>query len=654
MEKDDEKQKKKRYIQLLSLIYMQTNEFDKMKNNFIRDNENLENLKCYLVNKDMIDNYKDLFHYQRISEMLDYLFKNSKKFDYLLNENYLEYLYERVDIDLAKLEPLKKQLIPPFFETERLNIQGYYYPYNFFILREEIFKYLFENEKENKNESNNQNNNKELCSNFNVYNLLIGKEGVYIWDLNKQKGYISIYFLDDYSSEINKVYLFKEEEEFLKELNNNIMNKEMKDYFSLRNIKNKDEGLFNLIDDGKIIGKYINVFRNENFEEKTELKEFKKSFTQIYEKDVQKIRKINDFLKYLLINLSFIDDLREYSQNFINKEKSLLGAYYLFAKSYKENIYSNLEMQIKNFINVFLEKSLGDSVFFNDENKNKAFEKLIENVIDSFNKESNPKNDENKIFDLFYGEKNNIEQISNDINQNNKKAFYTLYINPNDFISQGRTPINLNIIMDINNLKNNKIDIIKLPNILIIILENNNYIEVPSELNVQYGYYKKNYKFLSSIRKNDNMDNYYSIVKKGKEFSKTYFNSIKNSYEKINDFNAFDELRKSFIFFYETTMREEKYTSGNNEIFTSSNGIFASANVQPNNNSSNNFIANNGGYQDIYNTGNSIYNQFYNNNNCINYNNNMINNNNINNNNNIINNNIINNGNIQNIHNSMN
>ena len=618
----DNDEKKKRYIQLLSLIYIQTYEFDQMKNNFIRDNAYL---KCYLVNKDMIDNYKHLFQYKKISKILD-PYKKSIKFDNLLNENILKDLYEIVDIDLTKLEPLeKKQLIPTLFEAERLNIQGYYYPYNFFILREEIFKYLFENE----NEINNQ-KDIELCSNFNLYNLLIGKEGVFIWDLNKQKDYISIYFLNEYSSEINKVYLFKKEEEFLNELKNNIMGKEMKDYFFLRNIKNKDEGLFNLIDDGKIMGKYINVFRNENLE-KTELKEFKKSLNQIVEKDEQKLQKINDFLKYLLINLYFIDDLRKYSKDFINNESSLLGAYYLFSKSYKENIHSNLEIPINNFIKVFSKKSLGDSVFFNEENKNKAFEKLIENVIDDFNKESNPKNDQNKIFDLFYGEKNNKEQINNDINQNNKKAFYTLYINPNDFILHGKTPINLNMIMDINNLKNNKIDIVKLPNILIIILENNNLIQIPFELNVQYGYYKKDYKLLSSIRKIDNMDKYFSIIIIGNELHKKCFNSTKNSYENeiIKDMN---ELNKSFIFFYETTMREENYTSGNNEIFTINNGIFESASAQPNNNISNKYIANNEGYQDINNTGNLIYNKFDNNNNIINNNNIMINNYNSNNN----------------------
>ena len=689
--KDDEQQKKKRrYIQLLSLLYMQISEFNEMKNKSIKENfkENClykdntkdkdnvkdkdittkgsdndknkddaedkpkyEYLKCYLVNKDMIDNYKELYLYQTISKLIEFLKgkkKNSINFDYFKNnENVLENCFKNLGIDYSKLEPLVKKLIPTFFETEKLKLQGYYYPYNFFILREEIFEYLFE--KEIKNQKIN-------IESFKLYKMLIGKEGVFIWDLNKenkQNKYISIYYLNDCISEINKVYLFKEEEDFLKELYNNILDKkDIKEYYLFRNIKNNEIGLFNLIDDGKIMGKYINLFRSQLFESKTESGELKKSLTILVKKDEQKIKKINDFLKYLLINLTYIKDLNEYSIYFTKNKDSLLGAYSSFAYSYKENINSNLDKQIDTFIDLFSEKSLGDSVKFNEENKNQAFEKLIENVIDSFNTESKPKknktdntvnNDQNKIFDLFYGEK--LEQAKKKIiKQNNKKkeeieeivdikkVFNTLYINPNDFTYDGKTSIDLNMIMDINYLKCKGTYIQKLPNILIIVLENNNLIEVPFKLNVHYGYYNKEYKLLSTIRKYDNMDNYFSIVIIGNDFHKIFFNSSKNSYENeiIYDKN---EINKSIIFFYETTMKEENYSSGNNEIFM---GIFSSAGVQQNKNTSNNFIINNGGYQDINNT-NLIYNQFYNNNNVINNNNNvMINNyfnNNINNNN---------------------
>ena len=688
--KDDEQQKKKkRYIQLLSLLYMQIYEFNEMKNKSIKENfinkDNVKDkdndvkdkdiykkvkdntkdkddakdeykyLKCYLVNKDMIDNYKELYLYKTISKLIEFLKEKKKAIDFNYfnnNKNILENCFKNVGIDYSKLEPLEKKLIPTFFETEKLKIQGYYYPYNFFIIREEIFKYLFEKERYN------QKNNLELSS-FILYNMLIGKEGVFIWELNKenkQNKYISIYYLNDCFSEINKVYLFKDEEDFLKELNNNILDKkEIKEYYLFRNIKNNDVGLFNLIDDGKIIGKYINLFRSQYFEEKKVSGEFKKSLTIVVKKDEQKIQKINEFLKYLLINLTYIKDLKEYSINYIknkeNKESSLLGAYSSFAKSYNENNNSNLENQINNFINVFAEQSLGDSVKFNEENKNQAFEKLIENVIDSFKKESNPKknktdktskNDQNKIFDLFYGEQkdDNINQnnIKNEVNKEEvnkngvdsvkiqKKVFNTLYLNPNDFTYDGKTSINLNMILDINYLKCKGIDIQKLPNILIIILENNNLIEVPSKLNIRYGYYNKEYKLLSSIRKYDNMYNYFSIVRIGNNLCKISYNSYKKIYENeiIYDKN---EKNKSIIFFYEATMKEENYSSGNNEIFTIENRAFRSVSVQSRSNPSNNFFVNNGGYQDINNTRYLINNQFYNNTNVINNNNNiMINN----------------------------
>ena len=640
---NDEQQKKKRYLRVLSLLYMQIDEFNQMKDKSIKDNN--RTFECYLVNKDMIDNYKELFLYETISKFIQIL-KEKKKgeinFDYFSKNNILDNVFNNIGIDFSKLEPIKKKLIPPFFEVETLKIQGYAYPYNFFILRKEIFDSLFEKEINN--------NNIEFSNTFKLYKMLIGKEGVFIWNLNKQKGYISIYFSDDCSSEINKIYLYKEEEEFLKELNKNIITKGRREYFLFRNIKNNDLGLFNLIDDGKIIGKYINVFRSQKFEEKTESKE-SNNLVPLVKKDEQKIGKINDFIKYLLINLFYIEDLRKYSFTFEKEENSLLGAYSSFAKSYEENINSNLSKQINTFINVFSGKSLGDSVQFNEENKNQALEKLIENVIDTFNKETNQElkkikannkgNDfQNKILDLFYGEKNienSINQNNNNNNnqKNNKKAFFTLYIDSRD-LTYGMTSISLNNILDINNLKKKKIDIQKLPNLLIIIIENNGLVEVPFELNISYGYYKKDYKFLSSIRKyDDNIDNYFSIVKIGNNLYKTHFNYTKNSYEseEIKDNNELrNELNKSIIFFYETTMREVNYSSGNNEIFTSASSFFSTASIQPTNYSSNSFIANCEGYQDINNTGNLIYNQFYNNNNT-----NMINNNNINNNNNIYN-----------------
>ena len=656
--KNDDGKKKERYIKLLSLLHLQTYQFNQMKIKSIKDNP--QELICYLVNKDMIDNYKDLSYYNSISNIVDYIIKKKPiQFDNLFEEQVLKDFINKVGIDLKKIEPLEKKLIPTFLETETLKIMGYYYPYNFFLIRKEVFEYLFENPDNIPKKE------------FKEYKVLIGKEGVFIWNATKEKvnenGYIFVFFLNDLCSEINKIYLYKEEEDFKNELNNNIIGKKIKEYFLFRNIKNIDEGLFNLINDGKIMGKYINLFRIQNLVEEENIKEeLKKNFDPMLKVGDKKVEKINGFLKYLLINLFYIKDLREYSKLIINKESSLLGAYNLFAQNFNENINTNLEQLINNFIKVFKEKSLGDTVFFNEENKNKAFEKLIENVIDSFNKESNQisksnKNtneiNENKIFDLFYGEKSVKQNNNNNNNQDNKKkVFSTLYLNLNN-IMDGSSPTNLNFIMDINNLKNMEIEINKLPNLLIIVLENNNLIEIPFILNIRYGYYKKDYKFLSSIRKDDNNDNYFSIVKMENELHKIIYNSNKNTYE--NEICDRNELNKSIIFFYETTMKEEIYTSGNNDIF-GSNQIFASSNTQPNNNISNNFIMNNEGYQDINNTGNSVYNQYYNNNNFIN-NNNIINNNIINNNfmnnnciNNNINNNFINNGNIQNMPNNIN
>ena len=281
-----------------------------------------------------------------------------------------------------------------------------------------------------------------------------------------------------------------------------------------------------------------------------------------------------------------------------NKEPSLLNAFSLFVNSYKKDQKMKIETEINNFLKVFSDKSLSDNVRFRE--KNQAYEKIIQKVIDSFNRESKPKknvnnnsenNNNNEIIDdLFYGEKKSENYIFNEKDNNIKiKVSNILYIKDsnNDYLkSINQAFYNSNIAIK--------------PKILILILENNNVVNIPIELEISY----QKYLFLSCIKKYENMDNYFSFVKLGDKYHKIYFNSNNNNYEdeECNE----QELSNSFIFFYEI-IKEENYTSGTNDIY--------STNVE-----TNKIIIENEGYHDINSSGNIGYNILYNNNNNINNN----------------------------------
>ena len=618
MEDEEQKTKEKNFIKILVLLLIQETEIIELNKKPIEDIDNP--LKYYLVNRDIIDNYKYLKLYSEVSKCVEKLkTKNSSIFNFnycYKNDNVIDAIIQTIDIEKNKFK-IDETVLPLFFETEKLKINGFEYPYNFFILRKEILDLFFKIGIIN-------NNNSEFSFNK-EYNLLLGKEGVFIWNPIKQKDFIVVYFLNKWNSEINKIYLYKEEKDFLNELNKNIKGKSICDYFNYRNIKNKEIGFYNLIYDGKIFGRYINIMRTENYEEeKNETVDIKLKYDNIIQKDEQNKFKIENFLKNLLISLYNIDDLRKFCKDVLNdrnniinekNDKMLIDSFSEFIIGMEKNTRKSLEAS--NFVNLFNEKNLGENIEFNKGHINRAYENLIIKVIDTFVSEikikQNLKNDLNnkenkKIFQLFYGLKYDNESGSS-------TYFNTLNINPKKFIEKKK--IDLNKI--INSFEFNESGIINLPEILILVFDNDNYknikdsdnnnditdntdnknikifIHIPLEIMIDKGEFKKRYTFLSSFQYNDNLpDNFYTIVKKKEKFLQIQFDTYKNIYEeKIIDQNT---LSESFIFFYEK-MKEDQYSSGNNSIYdnTNNNAINNSNNNINNNsiNNSNNYIINN-------------------------------------------------------------
>jgi len=156
-------------------------------------------------------------------------------------------------------------------DIEKLKLENKELLYNFFIVRKDVLEILLR--KSNKDNNDEENDNNDIITGFTQYNIRIGTEGIYIWKKeNKENEEIVVYFLDVGKLETNlktfkvkRIYIFENEKVFKKELKNNIIGKSINDYISSKNIFNSKSGIFNLIDNGEIIGSYINIMMVENF-----------------------------------------------------------------------------------------------------------------------------------------------------------------------------------------------------------------------------------------------------------------------------------------------------------------------------------------------------------------------------------------------------
>ena len=226
---NEEKQKREEFIKKIKEICSKKDKLGE----FLKDPINVDNIKeVYLVNKVILDYYSKL-----------YSIPNMENND---------------SIDFNEIEKESNIISLLFLEPELLIINNFKFPYNFYIVKKDLLDLIVV--KENKNNS------------FTPYNIFIAEEGIFIWkNQPKQNDYHLIYYLIDNNSEINKIYLYKNIQDFKNEFQNNILGKEMNDYFSFRNIRKKEIGFFNIINDGNIIGKYFNLIKENDFKFDEEL-----------------------------------------------------------------------------------------------------------------------------------------------------------------------------------------------------------------------------------------------------------------------------------------------------------------------------------------------------------------------------------------------
>ena len=544
---NEEKQKREEFIKKIKEICSKKDKLGE----FLKDPINVDNIKeVYLVNKVILDYY---------SKLLSTITNNKK-------DN---------SIDFNKIEKESNIISLLFLEPELLIINNFKFSYNFYIVTKDLLDLIVV--KENKNNS------------FTPYNIFIAEEGIFIWkNQPKQNDYHLIYYLIDNNSEINKIYLYKNIQDFKDEFKNNILGKKMNEYFSFRNIRKKEIGFFNIINDGNIIGKYFNLIKENDFKFDEELTdESTIQITQNYL--IKEDKEFRDFLTYLLIGLYYINDLyiilNERDENLKNDKNKLINIFCEFVSYFKTNNKPNND-HINEFINIFFSKGLNETIYYNKKNNrsdNQFYLDIIDKIINQFynelfkenlnlNNNNNNSNNNNNILNefcnLFFSSKNN---------QDNKiQKFFMLYINKKKFENEKQK----NLEKILNDLYSKEENIINLPEILIIILDNKEVsIDIPLELNIRKE--KKHYSLLIWIPKA--IDRTYSISYENNKDNNEDNNNDNNKnniiwenyFFDLNNFNKYivgdnneikNLINNSIIFFYKYK-KEISFCSGKNEIY---------------------------------------------------------------------------------------
>ena len=287
---NENQNKDNKNLENLLLFILQIKEIKEYLEQKEKDEKTIE---CYLINNDIANLYLKKEQLSNYNEYVDNykIYNNISSYSDLYNEFHIKNLVKIFQSNNINNNTIKN-LNPIFLLTENMKLNEINIPYNFFILKKEYFNRIFGN------------NLKDL--NFIEYKVLICKEGIFVWNAKKADKII-IYYLYNLNPDMlnnnkfNKVLIFKTENDFFKELNN-IKDSGRIKYFKDRNIQNKN-GFFNLNYDGQIIGQYINISINDNFESKD-------SNDNYYENNIENINELENKNKpkILIINI-FLSNL---------------------------------------------------------------------------------------------------------------------------------------------------------------------------------------------------------------------------------------------------------------------------------------------------------------------------------------------------------
>jgi hypothetical protein len=578
--------KEKQYIKNSIYLNLQKKELSELMSKSMKEENKMpKQYKLKLINKDIINGYLDPQLNEKIIQILNNQNKKTSEF----NDQDINNIIKNINVENKKdRESLVEELTLEFLFPEELKVNNLKFPTNFYIITEERFNKIFGNMKN--------------LTDFKTYNAYLGKEGIFMWivgdmisiesegqtkDNKKALYYIENNDIDDLN--INKIILYKNEEELNEQLGK-IFEEGKENYFENRNIIKDELGSYNMINDGKIIGKYINVIKNikeKNNQMQNSVGESIESerIENEYERIKEKEGLINIFLPYLLICFAKIEKLKtgleELEKN--NKNfKGLLQKLLKIIKSVNTNkdnknnkTIQEIEKSIFKFEDEFLKKDFILNFSYKNDNKLEAFKNLIEMLLNEFHQEIyvedklEPKKkfeDLKKstiIFDLFFGLKT--------INKK-KKFFNTIELKTDD---TGNQNVNIEDLLIHYKFKQEEL-VLLFPNVLILLItDDRNFLKLPLDFNLKYDNKDNNqYKLKSCIQILGNQPYSFIINDKSKNFYKVSFdydenNTFLSKFENSNIDEINGKLSKSNynIFFYEIDENNSEIT---NQISNSS------------------------------------------------------------------------------------
>ena len=571
----DNTNKEKQYIKNLIYLNLQKKEISELMSKKISEDK----YKLKLINKDIINAYLNPQLNEKIMQFLNIPNKKASEF----NDEDIKKIINNIIMKKKKdKESIVEELTLVFLFPEELKVNDLRFPTNFYIITEERFNKIFEN-------------NSNLTD-FKTYDAILGKEGIFMWiegdmittEKNESEGQTKeykkvMYYIENNNNDdlkINKIFLYKNEEELKEQLKIIVKDGNVK-YFNDRNVIKSEIGSYNMINDGKIIGKYINVTKigKVDKEDKKGREAFSQSTKSVnesvrIENEIESIKEkegLTDlFLPHLLICFSKIKKLKK-GLELEQKNKGLLKSLLEIIKSLDNNQKKkDIYIKINNFENQFVKKELLHKFSYPNDNKSEVFKNLIEMLLNELHQEIyfedkfNPKEkfedlkNSTFIFNLFFG----LKKI-----KAKEVIFNTIEINTGD---TGNIEVKLEKLLYHYKFKSDEL-VTYFPNVLILlIVDNNKLLTLSKELNLDYDNKLINkYTLRSCIQMNAQSFISFILNDERQDYSKVSFDNEKQiiNFENsnIDEINA--SLSDSYnICFYEIDVEDINNNDSNSEV----------------------------------------------------------------------------------------
>ena len=565
----------------MSLLFGQSLEIQTLYYQSFPDDYSFNPSKYYLLPKNWIDKYKNLFNYNLYKPNInDYSDYNSFKFKMLADS-----ASEIKNSDFSNNS--RNNEIPPI---EKHSIKNHNcqieYPIDFFPVREEIFKNL------------------NFIPNEYLYELIIGNNNIFVID-NKSKKNIfvcSLNFdkedLDDFIANVNYIIIYDNPNIFKKEMKNHISKKGFEKYCKEKKLNLNLNEIQDIKDREDKVGIFLPI-NNINEETPGEfILEYHSEEIKVNNSNNShnNMNKININQSTARTNVNFVNlSIGEFRQNYQNNQKNNLNPANNIDNNNQNFNNQNINNENNNKLyNNILKSDVKPFYFNNNKQNDKVFTNNIENPINKINNRMNPMNqdsNQNNNLNQNYNPSNNFVQ-GQYANQNNSfgNLGNIILCCPGDIYYKIR---NTNIQKsyfdygnnDNNNYNNNNnIQFINYPQINIEHFENNNRCNNQNNFPNNPNFYNNNGQFDNNNRYNqNNFPNNQNFYNNNNNFMQQNINN--------NNYNNRNDNMNQNNFLYNNNMNQNNIIDNNRNNNMNQNN-FIDNNIN-NNMNQNNFIDNN-------------------------------------------------------------